>query len=93
MKPFPRTVLACTLLIALAACGGGGPAANVSGVVVTPAAPSVDLGATVALNAVVEPAGVGQGVTWSSSDGGVATVSRRPFCFGSTSQWWGGGLA
>jgi hypothetical protein len=45
------------------------------GVVVTPLAPSVDLGATLSLTAVVQPAGASQGVTWSSSDEGVATVS------------------
>jgi len=75
VKPFPRAVLASTLLIGLVACAGGGSTVNVTGVVVTPAAPAVDLGATVALTAGVQPATAGQAVTWSSSDEGVATVS------------------
>ncbi|MBW6457367.1 MAG: Ig-like domain-containing protein, partial [Trueperaceae bacterium] len=75
MKTCPRIVLASLILSALAACGGGGPSGNVTGVVVTPPTPSVDLGATIALTAVVQPAGASQGVTWSSSDEGVATVS------------------
>lgn len=75
MKPLPRTVLAFASLIALVACGGGGSPVNVTGVVVTPLAPSVDLGATVPLTAVVQPAGASQGVTWSSSNEAIATVS------------------
>jgi hypothetical protein len=75
VKPWPRIALTSLVLSALVACGGGGPSANVTGVVVTPLAPSVDLGATLSLTAVVQPAGASQGVTWSSSNEGVATVS------------------
>lgn len=77
MKPWPRITLTSLVLSALVACGGGGPSANVTGVVVTPLAPSVDLGATVSLAALVQPAGASQGVTWSSSDEGIAMVSSN----------------
>ena len=76
MRRFVPYVVGGLLAITLAACGGGGTGpVTVTGVTVTPASPSVAVGATVALSATVSPSNASQNVAWSSAAPAVATVS------------------
>jgi parallel beta-helix repeat protein len=74
-----RLALKITLLaLALAGCDAGGTTGPdtmaVTGVVINASTTSVDVGATLQLQASVQPSGVSQGVTWTSSDVARATV-------------------
>lgn len=72
-----RPVLAAlSLLTVLSACGGSDAAPAVSQVAILTPAPEVAVGESEAIAAVVLPdPGVGQGVTWTSSDTAVARVA------------------
>ncbi len=78
MRRFVPHALGVMLVAALAACGGGGGGngLTVTGVVVTPSTATVEEGKTVPLAATVQPAGVPQAVTWTTSDPAIATVSN-----------------
>ena len=66
----------------IGSCGPGGPEPAVAAVTVTPESASIDVGETVQLEAVVTPAEARQGVTWSSSDEDVASVSDEGLVLG-----------
>lgn len=76
----PRTILAPVLVLGLllAGCDSGGPTEptiSVTGVAVTAPGLTVEIGATLQLQATVLPAGVAQSVSWTSSNAAIATVS------------------
>ena len=71
-------------LIAVGACDSTGPTSpvQVTGVTVAGPANTVAVGSTLQLQATVLPAGVPQGVTWSTSDPMIATVDNAGLVLG-----------
>ena len=72
----------CLAALLIGSCGPGDPGPSVAAVTVTPATASILFGETVQLEAVVTPAEARQGVTWSSSDEHVASVSATGLVLG-----------